>query len=688
MKTTVPVTAEWARWGKAKGDAGYRLLECSTGTLSREIFSDVLTHYSPGTLEDLPQATISCFSGNQRSYLGLAIHHETGRAKYDVSGREIVPTSYFCVPFNDLAASAVSYSAMYHEFRHVRLPYPDQSPIKADLANADLANSRSAGPVDKLAARVAALLLTNRPVCVLGADRTNFAERLQFLDTVASLLPYGMRTGLPASTWASSTFQEHWIRLFFASARRTTDEHRSKDHVVIWGEPDSALIGDRRASDYLSWLGNDIFDRVAQLATATEQISFRSADVDQMLEQLDTLSEPQTVQVRVDKAISGSDDPAMPGERALARGQQPATVINTRPAIGVEDLLTSCAEHLRSGDASGLESDIDRLRQQAGDQVTDTARQGYRELMRDYRLLREDLPIDSAWQALFYNVLLWLAFGRPLAYTDYCDVETWLGYSEAKPLHRPALQAMVRFGLGGQLVRLLVAREIGDDALKQELRANPAEIQDLLVLATNRELRVQHARAICELALSHIAATSRRDRPALRAPLHAQGFLAQLLQRLYPDAIEHQRGMLRDLLKDIYGSKLDQSAIRDIFAAGETAPTVALYYAVWQLSAPADRDLVGDLYLRGLNKNSGLQKKTSKPGTIKRILPGQHAAEPTKEQPRPHVPGQHTAEPTKEQSRPLAEDFSQRRWVRIVFISIGAIAVIAAFIIFVIFKVY
>ena len=90
-------------------------------------------------------------------------------------------------------------------------------------------------PDDELAARTAALLLTGNPVCILDADRVSLTDRLEFIDSVMSLLPYGMWSRMSASTWTSSTYQGHKFRLFFSNAPRQINE---QDHVVIWGHPE------------------------------------------------------------------------------------------------------------------------------------------------------------------------------------------------------------------------------------------------------------------------------------------------------------------------------------------------------------------------------------------------------------------------------------------------------------------
>lgn len=123
----------------------------------------------------------------------------------------------FCVPFSKLAVGSISYFTMYEQFQEFLVPERSRDPVVTQLpvTSAD-------APADCLAMRVAAMLLTTKPVCILGADRLDVDARLKFLDSVASLLPYGLRSRLSASTWASGTFKGHKLRLFVASAERLT----------------------------------------------------------------------------------------------------------------------------------------------------------------------------------------------------------------------------------------------------------------------------------------------------------------------------------------------------------------------------------------------------------------------------------------------------------------------------------
>lgn len=262
------VAAEWALWGKDAHDTEYHLLGCSTGIFSSHAFTFVLDRYSPGTLEELPQITVSWIrdpDNGHPSHLAVAIHETAAddppgvpaRSRYDAGGREIVFVRYFCVAYDDLARNAVSYEALFNGLRKHMLPKYGRKKIRVKLQAQPISTQ-----AHELAELVAALLLTTRPVCILGADRTPTIDRLRFIDLVMSLLPYGMRSCLSASTWVNSNFKEHNLRLFFATAPRpgggrdgyNGDRQKSDDIVVYWKRPDKGCIEDTDVLAYLNWL--------------------------------------------------------------------------------------------------------------------------------------------------------------------------------------------------------------------------------------------------------------------------------------------------------------------------------------------------------------------------------------------------------------------------------------------------
>jgi hypothetical protein len=271
----VQVTAEWALWGKEPRDVEYRLLRSSSGPFSARNFEELITRYSPGTLDALPQVSIAWGTSSRDTYLAMIIHRAPRQGLYDASGRKVVLTYCFCVPFRELAAGPVSYRAMYDAFRQQQLPAADEAGIKVSLPVMSLPDQDRGMPM-----LAASLLLTNLPVCILGADRVDLATRLAFIDSVMALLPYSMRATLSASTWTNSIFEEHKFRLFFTSAER-----EAKDHVLSWN-PGRVVPVSHEGDGYLHWISTDTRSKMDLLATRTGPHDFRALDVGQMVREL------------------------------------------------------------------------------------------------------------------------------------------------------------------------------------------------------------------------------------------------------------------------------------------------------------------------------------------------------------------------------------------------------------------
>lgn len=261
----VPITAEWALWGKQPDGTGYNLLESSDGTIAPAAFTEIIVQHFPAPLDDLPQVTVSGFTHGTTRYVGIAVHDHSASAPPDAAGRPVVFTSCYCVPFSQLTAGAVSYQAMYERFLGFPLPITSRSPIRTELRGAEPASP----PANQLALRVAALLLIDKRVCVSGASDVPLDERLRFLDDVASLLPYRMRGKLSAATWVDSFHLADRLRLFFSD--------RSSEPGVVqvdWRKDDNARIGDSVADRYVAWLRDDVVGSIAELGAMTEEQEF------------------------------------------------------------------------------------------------------------------------------------------------------------------------------------------------------------------------------------------------------------------------------------------------------------------------------------------------------------------------------------------------------------------------------
>src|ERR1022692_5237461 len=94
--SSVSVRAEWALLGKERQDAGYRVLTCSDGLISKDDFLGLLTRYSPGTLQrtNLPQVTITSFQDAKRDqyYVAVGIYYHSDDHPADVGGRNVILT--------------------------------------------------------------------------------------------------------------------------------------------------------------------------------------------------------------------------------------------------------------------------------------------------------------------------------------------------------------------------------------------------------------------------------------------------------------------------------------------------------------------------------------------------------------------------------------------------------------------
>ena len=549
----VAVTAEWALWGKGARDAEYRLLACSDGQVGETDFIDQITRFSPGSAETWPQVTVSGFLLDQAAdYVALAIHDTVDR-RHDAAGREIVYTRYFCVPYMELCAGRAGYQDMYNAFARFWPSDQERSAKKFVLPAVGQPHQSFPlpGPRRFLAMRVAALLLTGRPVCVLGADGAGTSERLAFLDSVMSLLPYGMRSQLAGATWASSTAYDLNLQLFFADSRR-----RGNDHVVSWQQPDLGPIGDPYADQYLHWLNRGIQQPEGVLAAVTEPMGFDQPEVVRMLHRLD---------------ISY----AKPPSSALA-------VAPPSPATVIASVLSECGNRLRGGKPNFLTAELDKLQQFQQFTTSPQDRAYLRQVIAREDLLHPPRSVDKQLQDELYRLLLRLAFTSPLTYEGYCQLEACLGEQP----HKRLLQVMQPTLMPDLRARLLVVRALGGSELKRQLSKLPMMPVPLTGAVADPHVRADHAHVLCELAIPALCACP--DPAALHQALHDHGYLAPALQRLYPAEPERQYETLGRLLRAAYPGRLNRADIPAILDPPNQPASVALFAAVVRLAQPAD----------------------------------------------------------------------------------------------------
>jgi len=557
------VEVEWALWGMESRDAGYRVLRCSDSVLAEDNFEYVINRYFPGMLDDLPQVTLGWLASRDggQQYIALAIHEDPERSRHDPGDSQALSTRCFVVPYPVIATTIASYQGMYEMFQ--KLPLPD----RGGTILTQLPGSAAEVSIDPLAMRVAALLLTCRPVCILGADHLGLGERLRFMDSVMSLLPYGLRSRLSASTLTSSLFWEHKFRLFFASAER------GGDHVVRWSERDggAARPGDEVAATYMEWLANA--NRLAMLTGSanpltafTEPVGFHPGEIKSMLESL--------------YAAPGTPEQSRPypDDRPVPAGQDPAQ--------GVEALLVDCADRLLGDSPQLISAAIEKLSVHRYDQVTPAQRQRYQEIIKDRQLLR--LPIRNAEALDFYKIILQLAFETQLSYPDYCRLEDCAGDEQGHPMRTPLLQAVRNAPQLDFRVLLLVLKALGDQVLDAE-PDDQMRSSLLIESAADQELRSEHGRIIYQITVRHLEKQADQlDRRVLREDLRRFGYLAPALHRLYPGEFDVQRTELCRLLRLAYPGSLDWSAIQDILGDQRSGVTHALWAALMSTARPED----------------------------------------------------------------------------------------------------
>jgi hypothetical protein len=591
----ITVEAQWALYGKRLDREGYRVLACSSGELGIRNFEEVIGRFSPGTPSTLPQVTLSHLTPGNRpaeSLLAMAIHR-TGEGeqqiKYDDDGRRVVVTSYFCVPYHPLEPLAVSYPALYRAAAAaLPLPLVDGPPIALQLAG----RAGGAPAIDELTMRAAALLLTCQPVCVLGAEDTTAAERLAFIDTVMSLLPYGLRAKMTAATWTRPTNRDHRFRLFFSDTARGADA----DRFLYWGRPEATsdlTPGDDYAFEYLNWLREKVSRPTSELAQLTQPIGFGRDSILRAVQAVYVKSQRSNVP---HLAIGTGSDP------------YPAPLIPVEPGDGRgygEELLRGCAEHLRAGGPQHLiRTDIDRLWQMAQSQANDSQQARYRKVLRETRLLIAAGRLGHGAESL-YQQLLRVAFPAPFGYADYCQLEDCL---ERQPPPLALLKAMHAVDVSDSWVTDPWVRAIVYGQLQQAdpdnpgwrvaLKRGPKEISLLISQLAAGGEHPDHVRIVCDFTLGCLSRVQPNPEP-IRAELRRSSFLAATLNSIAVGSEQYQVCALAGFLRAAYPHGLDRPAIIEILTGNHRPPPPALIAAVLTLADAADAELAADMYVRG-----------------------------------------------------------------------------------------
>jgi len=641
---TISVYAQWALHGKVLDDEGYQVIACSNGDLSKANFGDALSRFTLGALDMLPQVSVSYLQPAAPSpgggYLALAIHwfaadgqrHADGVLRFDNQGRPTAFTSYFCAPYVQLAPHGVTYPDMYRGFSAVTLPGTDGLPAEVTITAA----AQQVPGIDDLAMRVAPLLLTGVPVCVLGADATSMEERLRFIDTVMGLLPYGFRARMTAATWTRATNRNHRFRLFFSSAPRASEK---PDHVVYWDKPELVAPPGGDAGHYYGWLT----DKVTPLATLTRlnaEISFGDSAGTEALRLVDEIRLWRRPRPR-------PPAPDSPGRRGTPGSQSKAAPESADP---VEMLLCECDEHVRAPNLSRLRQDLSLLqdRLQSGG-IDDSRRRRYRSLVNRFGLLGPDQRLGK-YEGKLLDTLIALAFGSPVSYAVLCQLEDsvrgtpgHLPRTAPDPgLPRPLLEALERTGLADVRSKVIVYSHLDGRKLSRWLSSKEVDAYRLIgELARRGWHRKAHGRLFCDATLKYLQDKRGRYATAeIRRALLRNGYLAQALREIGHD--QYQVHALTSLLvaafpEEHYPRGIGDAAITEILAGTPDAPTPALLAAILRKIPAAAAHQAWDAYTYGSIARMGLDEATH--GALRTHLPVLAAADETEPPEPPPAPG-------------------------------------------------
>lgn len=613
--STVTLTAEWARWGMHPSErGGYHLLACSEGRISPRNFTEILDRFNPGNLDDLPQVTISYVPAGDSGYLGLAIH-EPEASGTDRLGTDVTFTRYFCVPYQEAASATVSYVAMYEAFRGIQPAEGDRSVLTVESARG---MARQPADLDR-ALPVAGLLFTGNPVCIVGAETTEMTERLAYIDAVMSLLPYGMRAQMAASTWTMGTYRAHKFRLFFSEAPRRSASGLD-DHVVRW-HSDQMLIGEapdtkfpaEPADEYTTALRQRLGRPVVRLlAEASEPTPFTAQAPIWALDLIQVLDTDRP-------ALSGEagrrepsrqrEGPADSPTSRAPRGQRAPQAADPRL---VREYLLACLRAVGDGDASKVKRQVGQLEEVLHRAELPDAEQ--RQRVHDIfgaspRLVRE-LAMGSQRAAL-YEFLLRLSLSRTIDYQGYCLVEEII---DGRP-NRPLLDAISERAADDPILQVLISDQAG---IRRPLR----DLRQLIELAVAPDIRPDHARLICRLLLGEAGAAGVRDIKDVLPSLREHGYLAPALAAREPEDLRYQVETLVTLLAAVFPKSPDHDPYPDILTgSGKHAPTAALLLAVLCLTQGTATD-VGTRFMAGLARVPGLSDDVRAALTGKGVVVG------------------------------------------------------------------
>jgi hypothetical protein len=590
---TISVDVQWALQGKTLDRAGYQVLACSAGELSKENFTELINRFSLGTPDKLPQVSVSYVtltSGTRpgrEHYLGMAIQKWAADVRTDGDellerdddGRAVAVTAYFCVPYQPPAEITVSYESIYQKFNGVWLGTTSRPPLPVELP------ARTSLPVPSaLAMQAASRLLTGRPVCVLGAESTTVEERLAFIEAVSQMVPYGFRTRLTAATWVRATQRDHRFRLFFSAAKRDGDP---PDGVVYWEQPELTALTSRDdyAYAYNQWLANTV-GQLDLLARLTAPRSFTEHDILEALDEIGVQGRP-SVQKRWGDKRADNRRPTPEPVPAPAPPPPAPSPKQKRSGLDIEQLLRECAECGRPPlNLPDLHIAITRLKSQGrSGKIGPEERCRYQQIIKEEHLFRRNQSIGELEPKL-RDALFKVAFTTQLSYEDYCLIEDSCLTEDSSGALYPdwdLLRMIMDTGMSDLRIKAVVYAPLPLEETRKNLdrwyKSGQVHAVELINTAASPWHRPSHAFLASVIVVDYLN-RMHCEPDLMRKVLHGHSYLAYLLQTVGEGHDNSQVAMLSTFLKAAYPDALTERDIRQILTGNEHPPSPALLIAV------------------------------------------------------------------------------------------------------------
>lgn len=236
-------------------------------------------------LEQPPWITLGAFTDGDRRYLAVIQYFRIETV--DRTGRTNAALPALLLPYDEVAGAAPALNTLDALLQAQWPIEPAADPLprpRIELPDPADRQSQLAHLLDEtigfeFAAGVAGLLITG-PVALLAPRGEAFTpvQRLDYLDALVALLPFGSRCDLACSTWMVNS-SPHKMRLGFSTSARS-DQQR-----IEWGKPPTeALAANEMAAHYArllvelrTYLG-DTATLLARLAADTTVLAFEKPE--------------------------------------------------------------------------------------------------------------------------------------------------------------------------------------------------------------------------------------------------------------------------------------------------------------------------------------------------------------------------------------------------------------------------